>query len=422
MSNQQLLFGCVADDFTGASDIASFLRSLGMTTLLCNGVPAKVPDVSCGAIVIALKTRTAPVKESVEDSLRAIRWLRAQNARQLYVKYCSTFDSTKEGNIGPILDAALEELRVPYTLLCPSLPVNGRTVRDGKLYVNGVPLHETSMRNHPLTPMWDADLGVLMREQSKYPCMKLSLEDMRRGKEAVDEMLRAFGEGKEHFYVVPDYYEQEHADLILSCFGELPLLSGGSGLLGAECLRLPADAEDSLPQREVGKTLLLAGSCSEATLAQIEHYRRCGKKLVRVEPGRLMSGQQSARLLWEENRGEDEVLFYSSDKVENVRRAQENGKEKVSRLLEQTMSELASLAARDGYTQIIVAGGETSGAVILGLEYHSFLVGESIAPGVPVMIPTQDKKLRLVLKSGNFGQEDFFLRAVRITAESRQGV
>lgn len=414
MGKKQLLFGCVADDFTGASDAASFLKSQGMTTILCNGVPEKAPDEACDAIVIALKTRTAPVKESVEDSLRAIRWLRSQNAERLYVKYCSTFDSTREGNIGPVLDAVLEELDIPYTVLCPSLPVNGRTVKDGNLYVNGVPLHETSMRNHPLTPMWDSDLSVLMRDQSKYPCIKLSLEDMLKGKEAVEDILASFGAGKEHFYVIPDYYEPDHANVIFSCFDGLTLLSGGSGLLGADCLRLYSDEEKSLPHRTVGKSLLLAGSCSEATLTQVDNYRNSGKKLVYVEPAQLLSGQQNAQQLWAEHRTEDEILFYSSDKAENVRKVQENGKEKISQLLEHTMSDLAVMAVQNGYTQIIVAGGETSGAVILGLGYHSFLVGESIAPGVPIMIPTEDKKIRLALKSGNFGQDDFFIRALQM--------
>ena len=145
--------GCIADDFTGASDAASFLRRQGMKTVLFNGLPEEKLPENCDAIVVALKSRTAPVKEAVNDSIQALKWMKAQGAAQLYIKYCSTFDSTKEGNIGPILDAALETFDIPYTLVCPSLPVNGRTVKEGSLFVNGIPLHESHMKNHPLTPM-----------------------------------------------------------------------------------------------------------------------------------------------------------------------------------------------------------------------------------------------------------------------------
>ena len=419
---KKIIMGCVADDFTGASDAASFLRKQGMKTVLFNEVPDGRLEEDCDAAVIALKSRTAPVQEAVDDSMKALRWLRKNGADQLYVKYCSTFDSTKEGNIGPILDAALEEFEIPYTVLCPSLPVNGRTVKDGCLYVNGVPLHETHMKNHPLTPMWDADISVLMREQSKYPCLKVSAGLMKQGREAVEKEVALFAEGKEHFYVIPDYYEDVHGEWIHDCFGSLPLLSGGSGLLGCDVLHIERESlEQAQEQVQVGRSLLLAGSCSKATLEQIECYRKSGKPSVKIDPWRLLDGDTTPEQIWEQMKGQDGVLFYSSDRAEKVRENQREGKEKVAEILEQTMAALARLAVGDGYTQVIVAGGETSGAVTRGLGYQSYLIGESIAPGVPVMTPMEDRKIRLVLKSGNFGQPDFFERAVRVTTTGERG-
>lgn len=422
MSARIIKIGCVADDFTGASDAASFLRKQGLKTILFNEIPKSALLESCDAVVIALKSRTAPVDEAVNDSMNALKWMKENGAQQLYVKYCSTFDSTKEGNIGPILDAALEEFQIPYTILCPSLPVNGRTVKDGCLYVNGVPLHETHMKNHPLTPMWDADISVLMREQSKYPCMKLTSEDLRNGKAYIQEKIEEFAEGKDHFYVIPDYFEDVHGMWIYSCFDNLPLLSGGSGLLGNYEYYTDHMAETSGEElQEVGKTLLLAGSCSKATLEQIERYQATGNPTVRIDPWELIAGEISAEKLWETWEGKDQILFYSSDRAENVRKVQTEGKEKVAELLEQTMASLAVYAVRAGYTQVIVAGGETSGAVTKGLDYESYIIGESIAPGVPVMIPMSAKQIRLVLKSGNFGQPEFFEKAVEMTTTGKRG-
>ena len=413
--------GCIADDFTGASDAASFRRRQGMKTVLFNGLPeGKLPE-GCDAIVVALKSRTAPVNEAVKDSIQALKWMKGQGAAQLYIKYCSTFDSTKEGNIGPILDAALETFEIPYTLVCPSLPVNGRTVKEGRLLVNGVPLHESHMKNHPLTPMWAADIAVLMKEQSKYPCMKLSIQELQKGKEAVMAKVQAFAAGHPRFYVVPDYYEDAHAELILGIFGDLPLMTGGSGLLGAEAFRKPASENKKETTVPAAKSLLLAGSCSKATLGQIDTYQKAGGYSVHVDPIRLLNGEITVDSLWKEGKGADKVLYYSSDKADKVKKVQEAGREKVAELLEQTMGRLAQKAVENGYTQVIVAGGETSGAVTQGLGYQAYLIGESVAPGVPVMTPTGNRALRLVLKSGNFGQPDFFERAVKMTTEGTRG-
>ena len=219
--------GVVADDFTGASDAASFLAKAGAATVLYNGIPAKAETDDVQAVVIALKTRTAPAGQAVEESLKAFSWLKEMGAEKLYFKYCSTFDSTSEGNIGPVIDGVLERFHIPYTVICPSLPVNGRTVKDGLLYVNGVLLENSSMRDHPLTPMRDSSLPRLLRTQGKYESVVVPLE---RLSEPTGVLA---GDAGEHFYLIPDYYEENHGDLIADRFGHLPFLTGGSGLVGA---------------------------------------------------------------------------------------------------------------------------------------------------------------------------------------------
>lgn len=441
---KRLVWGCIADDFTGASDAASFFVKGGMQTVLYSGVPAEVRrDQDCEAIVIALKTRTQEKSAAVDETLRAARWLKKQGAGQLYIKYCSTFDSTPEGNIGPILDALLEEYDIPYTILCPALPVNGRVVRGGKLYVNGVPLHESPMKDHPLTPMWDSDLAALMEPQSKYSCVRIAREQYAAKQERIWEMLKAYGETHDHFYVIPDYETDEDAAAIVELFGSLPVLSGGSGILTELAGRCGGNRDEEMhgqgmhskeiqseeiqneeiqsnrtvTGQEKGSGILLAGSCSEMTRRQIACAMEHGVAAVKIQPLELLSGKQTVESLWEfieRNPGKD-VLLYSSDAPEQVREIQETGKEQVAALLEQTIAELAKRAVEAGYTRIIVAGGETSGAVTRALEFDSYLIGESVAPGVPVMIPRNRREIRLVLKSGNFGQEDFFLRALEMT-------
>lgn len=441
---KRLVWGCIADDFTGASDAASFFVKGGMQTVLYSGVPTEIRrDQGCEAIVIALKTRTQEKSAAVEETLRAARWLKNQGAGQLYIKYCSTFDSTPEGNIGPILDALLEEYDVPYTILCPALPVNGRVVRGGKLYVNGVPLHESPMKDHPLTPMWDSDLAALMEPQSRYSCVKIAREQYAAKQERIWEMLKAYGETHDHFYVIPDYETDEDAAAIVELFGSLPVLSGGSGILTELAGRCGGNRDEEMhgqgmhskeiqseeiqneeiqsnrtvTGQEKGSGILLAGSCSEMTRRQIACAMEHGVAAVKIQPLELLSGKQTVESLWEfieRNPGKD-VLLYSSDAPEQVREIQETGKEQVAALLEQTIAALAKRAVEAGYTRLIVAGGETSGAVTRALEFDSYLIGESVAPGVPVMIPRNRREIRLVLKSGNFGQEDFFLRALEMT-------
>lgn len=423
MNNRNILLGCVGDDFTGASDAASFLRSCGLRVILCTGIPDNLTNFhDCDAIVIALKTRSVPAEEAVKDCICAFKFLLSVGAKQLYYKYCSTFDSTPKGNIGPVLDAVLCEFNEKYTILCPALPVNGRTVKDGHLYVDGIPLHETHMKNHPVNPMWDSEIAALMREQSKYPCYSISTEDMAKGKEHVNNLISDFSRISDHFYIVPDYYEEKHSDLIYSIFGDLKVLSGGSGLLEAVNVGgIMHSAEKLSDTAHCGKTVLLAGSCSKMTLAQIEAYKKCWSG-IKIDPIEAFNNVVTAQSLWEQIKFNDRVLLYSSETADEIKRIPDNIRPLISEKLEILMSELAMIAVANGYTQIIVAGGETSGAVAKALSYGTCKIGKSVAPGVPVMIPVDDPDIRLVLKSGNFGKEDFFERAVEMTTQGNRGI
>lgn len=421
-----LKFGCIADDFTGASDAASFLVKGGMAVQLINGIPG--PDMSIPedieGVVIALKSRTQPVEEAVKDSISALDWLRSHGARQFYFKYCSTFDSTRKGNIGPVADASMELLSAEYTILCPGLPVNGRTVKDGDLYVDGIPLHKSHMKDHPLTPMWDCSIARLMAPQSKYPALEIHSAELGLSLQELDERIAAFR--KQHgdpsyIYIIPDYRNDKDAEEIVRLFGDNRLLTGGSGILTALAAHIcGSNVSSKIPDPHTsGGAILLAGSCSAATLRQIENFQKHGGLSIRISPEEMLEGTQDIEKLWSfiaDHRTES-VLVYSSDLPENVRRVQALGKERIASLLEETEAELALRALKAGMKRIIVAGGETSGAVTRRLGFSSYRISRSVAPGVPVMIPSENDEVRLVLKSGNFGQPDFFLRALDMTGE-----
>ena len=422
MSKQNLLFGCVADDFTGGSDAASFLALGGMRTILVNGIPDPtftLPE-GCEGVVIALKSRTQETAGAVADSLAAVRWLREQGARQFYFKYCSTFDSTPKGNIGPVTDAILQELDVPGTLLCPALPANDRRVRDGLLYVKGVLLAESPMRNHPLTPMTKSRIAELMAPQGCYESMEIHQDALQGDEAALREQVATFAEGKAHYYLIPDYDNDNDAERIAALFGDLPFLTGGSGLLTALARRITGRTETKAAfGGTTGRAILVAGSCSTATHAQTVWYESHGGRLLRLTDEGLMDGSETPSSIWDRIEAEniDAPLVYSYDSPEGLAAKRNAAGKALAAKIEETLSGVAALACRKGVTRIIAAGGETSGAVTQALGYRAFWIGESIAPGVPVMIPVENEHVRLVLKSGNFGQEDFFGRALRLTGE-----
>lgn len=416
--NHPLFIGCIADDFTGGSDAASFLQKAGLNTILVNGehLQEDLLRYDPEALVVALKSRSIPSEEAVAQTTRAARWLLEHGAQHLYFKYCSTFDSTPAGNIGPVTDALLELTDQRYTVLCPSLPINGRTVRNGVLYVNGVPLAETSMRVHPVNPMRKSDLTELMREQSAYPCVWLTADQMRAA-----EWKPAAG----RCTLVPSYETDEDGRKIAEVFGHLRLLTGGSGLLrhlGEQYLagRPGTAAYDGSPAVYGAPRLLLAGSCSSMTQKQVRHYLDRGGKAIRIYPDRLLSGTQTEEQLRQAIAGTNsEILLYSTSTPEEVRRCQESGAEQISAILEALMGRLAVYGLKRGFRRLVVAGGETSGAVAQALDIHQYRIGKDAAPGVPELWPLERPELSLVLKSGNFGDEDFFLTA--LTSPSLNG-
>lgn len=412
-STRRLTIGCIADDFTGAGDAASFLTAGGLNTLLliwpCQD--AFIP-ANCQAVVVALKSRSEPATDAATESLEAVRWLKAHGAERLYFKYCSTFDSTPQGNIGPVADALLEELNLPYTLLCPSLLSNGRSVRDGILTVNGVPLAESHMSRHPLNPMWASSISVLMEPQSRYPCFVLS------AKEATDEAalqakLHRLQAAHSHFYLVPDYFTPEQGRWIARFFSALPFLTGGSELLEHLARQLNAAVPSSPPPapQPAGTCgrVMLAGSCSDISRTQIDRWCTSGGRSAAIEPEMLFEqAPQAIAQLADQYRQhpEQDILFYSSP-----RRADRPGQ---ARAIEEFIALLAkSILESCPVDRLIVAGGETSGAVIRALGFNGFMIGPSIAPGVPILYPTGTSNLRIVLKSGNFGQSDFFLTTLK---------
>lgn len=415
MENTKRFFGCVADDFTGASDGASFLRKAGISTVLINGVPREdMPEFSAQAVVIALKSRTQKREDAVRDALKAFLWLEKQGVSVFYLKYCSTFDSSDEGNIGPVIDAVLEEMGFSYTVLCPSLPVNGRTVREGRLYVNGVLLEESHMKNHPLTPMTKSRLADLMAVQGKYPCVETCTPAREELWEEIKNLVADHG----HCYVVPDYEKDEDGLEIARSYKDIEFFTGGSGLmehLGAVYgEQYGFQAKDTKTEGVPGPTLLLAGSCSKITLEQIEAYKSQGHPFYQIQPERLVNGEMTPEDVWKEAAVEEKehILIYSSAAPEEVKRMQCLGKENVADTLEKTMARLVTIGREKGIQKYVIAGGETSGAVMKALGYQGYHIGESIAPGVPVMTPIKEPQMRLVLKSGNFGQTDFFARTI----------
>ena len=406
----RIKIGCIADDFTGASDVASFMENEGIKTILYNGVPDENYNNDADGVVIALKTRTLPKEEAVRETIQALRFLQEAGTEKYYIKYCSTFDSTSEGNIGPVLDACLEELGIPYTIVCPSFPVNGRQVIEGKLYVHGQLLEESPMKDHPLTPMRESEIKKLLDAQSVYTSHTIFKDELMESNEQLKEKIHKISMTEGRFYVIPDFETEEHGERILTCFHELRLFSGASGFMK----HLASYMYNRSSSNPVHKFLLLAGSCSQMTLKQIAAYEATGRKSYKLDIPKLLSGEENALNVFEQVKNMDCVLVYSSeDPLYRHEQKSTYNSLIITERIETTMAELAVLAKSEGFEGIIVAGGETSGAVTKALEIRSYEIGISISPGVPLLKPT-DEEYILLLKSGNFGGESFFIDAVEM--------
>ena len=434
-----MILGCIADDFTGATDLANNLVRAGMRVVQTIGVPAtraEAPGMGeVDAVVVALKSRTAPVDEAVAQSLAACRWLRAGGAQQIYFKVCSTFDSTPAGNIGPVAQALMAELAqqaaapiTDFAIVTPAFPENGRTVFKGHLFVGDVLLSDSPMRHHPLTPMTDASLVRVMQAQLSHGarCGLIEHRTVARGALAVAERiaaLRAEGVG----FAVADAVGDADLHVLAQASSHLALVVAGSGLaIGIPALHglVPRPEAAALP-KATGACAVVSGSCSAATNAQVADFiaRSPGgaDRAFAIDPLRLAAGEDVAAqaLAWAVPRLADgPVLVYATAAPETVKAVQAQlGVERAGALVEQALARVAQGLVAAGVGQLLVAGGETSGACVQALGVDTLRIGPQIDPGVPwchATPPTRTQGLHLALKSGNFGGVDFFTRAFEV--------
>jgi uncharacterized protein YgbK (DUF1537 family) len=418
----QALLGCIADDFTGATDLANMLVRGGMRTVQTIGIPEAGARIDADAIVVALKSRTIPADDAVRQSLDALEWLRAQGCRQFFFKYCSTFDSTDRGNIGPVADALLDALKDDFTIACPAFPENGRTIFRGNLFVGDVLLNESGMENHPLTPMTDPNLVRVLQRQTKSKVGLIRYDTIAKGADAIRARIDELKKDGVRLAIADAVSDADLHTLGAAC-RDLALITGGSGIaLGLpenfRAANLLAHAEHAadLPKIE-GKSVVLAGSASKATNAQVAHWRE-SKPAFRVDPLALSRGEPVVQNAVEFARKHDEpALIYATSSPDEVKAVQkELGVEKAGQLVEDALASIARQLRDDGVRKFVVAGGETSGAVVQALDVRSLRIGPQIDPGVPAtqsIGANADESLALALKSGNFGATDFFEKALK---------
>ncbi len=416
----RLLLGCIADDSTGATDLANNLVRGGMRVVQTIGVPKRALDENVDAVVIAVKTRTIPAKEAVAQSLAALEWLRHEGARQIYFKYCSTFDSTPRGNIGPVCEALMDALGTDFTIACPSFPENKRITFKGYLFVGDVLLSESGMRNHPLTPMTDANLVRVLQAQSRRTVGLIDYSVVAEGSAAIArriDRLRGDGVGLAIVDVVSD------GDLFRlgPALRDFPLVTGGSGV----AIALPANwgieatpkAAELVPPS--GRAAIVSGSCSTATRGQVSEFVRVGGAALALDPLALSENRQSAAnaLTWaKEQLAHGPVLIYTTAVPEAVSEVQSRlGIEAAGALVERTLAQVARGLVEQGVRRLVVAGGETAGAVMEALGIERLRIGPQIDPGVPwcaAFSPVARGPVHVALKSGNFGTPDFFMKSL----------
>jgi 3-dehydrotetronate 4-kinase len=418
-----MILGIIADDFTGATDVASMLVREGMRTVQVIGVPAG-PAPDADAVVVALKSRTVPAAEAVADAMAALRWLQAAGARQIYFKYCSTFDSTPAGNIGPVAEALLDALGAPLAIACPAFPENGRTVFRGHLFVGDQLLSDSGMRDHPLTPMTDSNLVRVLQAQSVAKVGLLKYDVLARGADAARAALQALAADGVRL-VVADAVTNDDLRVLGEAVADAPLVTAGSGV----ALGLPAayaargwlqrDAQAATLPAVGGAMAVLSGSCSVATNAQVQRWRDDGRPAFRIDARALARGEPLARqaLDWARPQlAKAAVLVYATAEPAEVKAVQaELGVAQAGHLVEACLADVARGLVDAGVRRLVVAGGETSGAVVQALGVQSLRIGAPIDPGVPwtqALGRPDGRPLLLALKSGNFGALDFFSKAL----------
>lgn len=413
-----MLLGSVADDFTGASDLANTLAKGGMATMQFAGAGPDPAPPECEAGVVALKTRSIEAGEAVRQSLDAARWLLDQGCEQIIFKYCSTFDSTPEGNIGPVAEALLDFLGGEVAVVCPVFPATGRRLFMGHLFVGDRLLSESGMENHPLNPMTDADIRRWLARQTKGPVGHVPLDKIRSGTPALTAAFEAESKAGRRL-VVADAVADDDLFAIGTALAGHKLVTGGSGI----ALGLPENFRNRgllsgkpipLPSTD-GPAIVLSGSCSGASREQVEIYLKDNPGLA-VEPAALMDGSLTVEtaLAWLRDQPGGTPIIYSTADPANVAAAQKTyGRERLAAAIEQFFAGLAKSLADGGVRRIVVGGGETSGAVVEALGIRSLRIGAEIDPGVPALVADRGGALGLALKSGNFGAPDFFAKATR---------
>lgn len=422
-----MLLGVIADDFTGASDIANTLAKgtgAGLRTVQYLGVPKTPAKPDCEAGVISLKTRSIAAHEAVEQSLAALRWLIGQGCRQFVFKYCSTFDSTPDGNIGPVGEALARALDASGVVACPAFPTMKRTVYNGHLFVGDRLLNESGLQNHPLNPMTDPDIRRWLARQCTEPVGLVDISKVRKGDQSILEALAQCAAQGERLVIVDAVSDDDLLKIGKAC-AEARLITGGSGI----ALGLPANfierglakGAGAFSEPVQGPEAVLAGSCSRATLEQISVHSQ-SHPVLEIDPEHAVQGRLSVERLLaflKENEGKA-PLIYSSRRPEEVAAAQDAfGREKVAGAIEQLFANLAKAAIDSGVRRLVVAGGETSGAVVSALGLDALTIGPEIDPGVPILFKEGRPGIALALKSGNFGSPDFFTKALAMMRSGR---
>lgn len=419
----KIKLGCIADDFTGATDLANNLVRSGMRVVQTIGVPTGPLNAEVDAVVVALKSRTIPAAEAIAQSLEALRWLQAQGAQQIYFKYCSTFDSTPEGNIGPVTEALMDALGTDFTIATPAFPDNGRTVFKGYLFAGNVLLNESGMQNHPLTPMTDPNLVRVMQAQTKRKVGLLDHTVVARGPEAIRERIAALRADSVGVAIVDATSNDDLLRLGPALQG-MALVTAGSGVaigLPVNWGLSPSITASQLPTAQ-GLQAIVSGSCSQATNRQVAHFKAQGGHALALDPLQLTGDTAAlvARVMaWATPLlPQGPVLVYSTAEPDAVKAIQARlGVTEAGALVEHALAAVARALAQAGVQQLVVAGGETSGACVQALGITQLQIGPQIDPGVPWCHALGHAgPLHITLKSGNFGTDDFFTKAFTVLA------
>ncbi len=417
-----MFLGCIADDLTGATDLSLMLSREGLRMIQTTGVPLDALDLeNIDAVVVALKSRTIPVNQAVAQSLAAADWLLNHGAKRLFFKYCSTFDSTDQGNIGPVAEALLARAGDNFTIACPAFPANGRSIYMGNLFVNGVPLAESSMRDHPLTPMRDSDLRRVLARQTRCEVGHVAYADVESGPNSIKSAFAREKAAGERIVIV-DALSDGHLRAIGKAAVNLKLITGGSGVaigLPAAYVEAGLIARLTPPLQKLqtpnGRAIVLAGSCSAATRGQVQVAIAAGMPSFRIDPLAIAGGELTVETVLQwlgEQHTTNIPMIYSSDDPENVGLVQKKlGRDAAGQSVENLLAGVAKALPNLGFSRLLVAGGETSGAVVEALGIKALSIGPEIDPGVPWTLSLSGPKMALALKSGNFGTPDFFLKA-----------